>query len=222
MNVQEIYLGVFDAPSSAADADASTLREEAPLCAHDGAVTDVSVVSSLDACATSSTDGTVAVQSMRGTDLRRVLSHPQRAPLHRAVLGTGGQVVAHSWRDSDLLLFAPQGSLAARVPAGERLTSLAITRDEGMLVTGGEAGVLRMWRAHALQEVAAVNLRLHGPIRSLALSGNDDVVAIGVRAVTLNPPLPRAALQRVAYSRHVPQMEDGALLAVDSAGQALA
>lgn len=194
MNVQEIYLGVFDAPSSAADADASTLREEGPLCAHDGAVTDVSVVSSLDACATSSTDGTVAVQSMRGKDLRRVLAHPRRAPLHRVVLGRGGQVVAHSWQDSALLLFAPQGTLAARVPAGERLTSLAISRDETMLVTGGEAGVLRLWRAHALQEVAAVNLRLHGPIRSLALSENDDVVAIGVRLVASCAPPPPPVL----------------------------
>uniref|UniRef100_A0A3B3SWB4 Uncharacterized protein n=1 Tax=Paramormyrops kingsleyae TaxID=1676925 RepID=A0A3B3SWB4_9TELE len=133
----------------------SGLSRETPLAmmtGHGCQVTCVSVCAELGLVLSGSADGPCLIHSITG-DLLRKLESPAgcQRPLQAQLSGEGLCVV--SYQQGQICTFSINGKLLARCEQDEDVRAILLSPDGQCVFSGGDGGVLRVWRAQDLQKL---------------------------------------------------------------------
>ncbi|XP_048826742.1 lipopolysaccharide-responsive and beige-like anchor protein [Brienomyrus brachyistius] len=150
----------------------------AMMTGHGQQVTCVSVCAELGLVLSGSADGPCLIHSITG-DLLRTLESPAgcQHPLLARLSGEGLCVVCY--QQGQICTFSINGKLLARCELDEDVRAILLSPDGQCVFSGGDGGVLRVWRAQNLQQLF-IYPGCDAGICSLAMSHDQRCVIAGM------------------------------------------
>nr|XP_023683403.1 lipopolysaccharide-responsive and beige-like anchor protein [Paramormyrops kingsleyae] len=144
--------GFWDTSFRIYSADSERETPLAMMTGHGCQVTCVSVCAELGLVLSGSADGPCLIHSITG-DLLRKLESPAgcQRPLQAQLSGEGLCVV--SYQQGQICTFSINGKLLARCEQDEDVRAILLSPDGQCVFSGGDGGVLRVWRAQDLQKL---------------------------------------------------------------------
>ncbi|OQV18754.1 Neurobeachin [Hypsibius exemplaris] len=177
-----VLLWVWNARNQCISGDGNVPGEgpsaKATLTGHEDAITSIVVSAELGLVLSASKGGPVLMHSTLG-ELLRSLEVPGefRAP-DLLIMSREGMFVT-KYDHANMAVYSLNGKLLKAVTGPEKIESMVITRDGEYFVTGGEKGIVRLWRTFTLTPLYSYP-SLDGPVRSLALSHDHRIIFVGL------------------------------------------
>ncbi|XP_029007052.1 lipopolysaccharide-responsive and beige-like anchor protein isoform X4 [Betta splendens] len=148
------------------------------LTGHDCEVTCASVCAELGLVISGCKEGPCLIHSMNG-DLLRTLEGPGRCASPRLIQSsTEGHCVIYYDR-GHFCLFSVNGKLLRHMELEDSVKAMLLSRDGQYLLTGGDGGVVSVWRVHSLTQLFTYP-GCDAGIRSMAMSHDQRCVITGM------------------------------------------
>jgi WD40 repeat protein len=147
------------------------------LWGHESAVSCVDLCVELDAVASGSEEGLVAIHTIRRGDFirsfrPRPVSDDSSGAVSKIVLDSTGNLAVYM-KDFGLHMYTVNGTNLCSIDAGEQLHDMRMCSRGEFLVTGGEQGQVLIRSVVNLSVCAMLDLSSHGPIRCVGLTPDD-------------------------------------------------
>uniref|UniRef100_A0A3Q2QGZ1 Neurobeachin n=1 Tax=Fundulus heteroclitus TaxID=8078 RepID=A0A3Q2QGZ1_FUNHE len=157
---------------------AAITTPRAILTGHDCEVTCVSVCAELGLVISGCTEGPCLIHSMNG-DLLRSLEAPENCLRPRLIQSsTEGHCMVY-YDKGQFCLFSINGKLLRHMEVEESIKAMLLSRDGQYLLTGGDGGVVSVWRVSDLKQLFTYPVCDAG-IRSMAMSHDQRCIITGM------------------------------------------
>ncbi|XP_035993420.1 lipopolysaccharide-responsive and beige-like anchor protein isoform X3 [Fundulus heteroclitus] len=157
---------------------AAITTPRAILTGHDCEVTCVSVCAELGLVISGCTEGPCLIHSMNG-DLLRSLEAPESCLRPRLIQSsTEGHCMVY-YDKGQFCLFSINGKLLRHMEVEESIKAMLLSRDGQYLLTGGDGGVVSVWRISDLKQLFTYPVCDAG-IRSMAMSHDQRCIITGM------------------------------------------
>ncbi|KAM4595756.1 lipopolysaccharide-responsive and beige-like anchor protein [Fundulus diaphanus] len=164
--------------SSVGENPGAITTPRAILTGHDCEVTCVSVCAELGLVISGCTEGPCLIHSMNG-DLLRSLEAPENCLRPRLIQSsTEGHCMVY-YDKGQFCLFSINGKLLRHMEMEESIKAMLLSRDGQYLLTGGDGGVVSVWRISDLKQLFTYPVCDAG-IRSMAMSHDQRCIITGM------------------------------------------
>ncbi|XP_046901168.1 LOW QUALITY PROTEIN: lipopolysaccharide-responsive and beige-like anchor protein [Hypomesus transpacificus] len=148
------------------------------LTGHDCEVTCASVCAELGLVISGCREGPCLIHSMNG-DLLRTLDAPEPCVRPRLIhSSTEGHCMVY-YDKGHFCLFSVNGKMLGHLEVEDNIRAMLLSRDGQYLLTGGDGGVVSVWRVHDLKQLFTYP-GCDAGIRSMAMSNDQRCIITGM------------------------------------------
>jgi WD40 repeat protein len=148
----------------------SICRPRHVLHGHTKEVTCVCAVPELDLVISISLDGTCIIHTLRKGQYIRTITHPNKYPLHQlSVSAQLAQIFMYSFVDGVIHAYSINGALLCLSDEGMRINTMVVDEQEGMLVCGGDQGLISYRNLHNLALIQQFSTQKEASVTSLSI-----------------------------------------------------
>ncbi|KAM6220988.1 lipopolysaccharide-responsive and beige-like anchor protein [Rhynchocyon petersi] len=164
--------GIGDNPGS------ETATPRAILTGHDYEITCAAVCAELGLVLSGSKEGPCLIHSMNG-DLLRTLEGPENCLKPKLIQASREGHCVIFYEDGLFCTFSVNGKLQATMETDDNIKAMQLSRDGQYLLTGGDNGVVMVWRVSDLKQLFAYP-GCDAGIRAMALSYDQRCIISGM------------------------------------------
>ncbi|XP_055330476.1 neurobeachin-like [Paramacrobiotus metropolitanus] len=177
-----VLLWVWNARNQCIAGDSNTAGEpptaKATLTGHEDTVVSLVVSAELGLVLSASKGGPVLMHSTLG-ELLRSLEIPGDFKSPDLLMMAREGMLLVKYDGANVAVYSLNGKLLRAATGPEKIEAMAITRDGEYFVTGGDKGIVRLWRTFSVNPLYSYP-SLDASIRSLALSHDHRIILVGL------------------------------------------